>query len=873
MSTRNSCTPFVKLLTIFLGLGWFATPPLAAQGGDPPTITEHPASQDVCAGEAVTFSVTVSGTTPFEYQWRKDDQPIPGAINAEYVIASAALADAGNYDVEVTNEFGTAVSEAATLTVSAGPVIQAQPEDTTGCEGAAVTLSVVVVGGGTSAEANVVGSAANSGVGSRLRGNYYEVTSATTLMRIEQFLDITTPGPVTFFVYEADVSAGPYALLIERTLEEAPAGRAFVSSPALNQTLEVGKFYIIGAGWPDAHTYFWGGVHTQPTAFGRSTAGFLAAYRDPLPDPPPANTSPVVAYQRLTSSRVALAYQWHRNGVPLSGGTGPDYTIPALVPIDAGSYHVVITDFCDTTISDSAALTVETAATITEQPTPQSTCMGGGVAFTVVAAGTPAPTYQWRKEGKAIPGATASRLNIELATPDDAGDYDVLVSNACAEVSSNVAALTVPVRVPGITEHPAGLAACEGQVVTFVVVAEGDVLGYQWRHDGVEITDAIESTYTVDPVSAGGGGDYDVIVTNACGISTSLPATLAVHPPLTVTRDPFGGTLCTGDAITLSVEFTGTALAFQWRKDEIDIPGAESDTYTIDPAVIEDTGVYDVVIVDVCDIVVSGFTSVTVSEGPTIVEQPVDQHVEMGLPFTLAVDAVIDPVRTAVDTVGSDAQSATGPRIRGNFHAAEISTTLRRIEQFLDVRAPGPVHFFVYEAEAENGPYTLLELNTRQIANTGPRFYASDIIDVPITAGKFYLIGAAWPESNMYYWDDDPGQTTALGTVFSGYVSQYLEPLPPDPQPNSPNVYHQRLSTADTRMTWQWHLDGVVIPGATGAQFSISAATLADAGIYHVVVTNVCGPTASDAVRVRMVTSGGLEPQSGRLEPPPRPHP
>ncbi|HEY8399793.1 MAG TPA: Ig-like domain-containing protein, partial [Cytophagaceae bacterium] len=90
-----------------------------------PAIVNQPLNQTVIERDPVTFSVTVNGTAPFTYQWQKNGVNIPGANAISYTIPSVSLADAGNYRVVVTNEYGSVTSNAATLTVepyNAAPV-------------------------------------------------------------------------------------------------------------------------------------------------------------------------------------------------------------------------------------------------------------------------------------------------------------------------------------------------------------------------------------------------------------------------------------------------------------------------------------------------------------------------------------------------------------------------------------------------------------------------------------------------------------------------------------------------------------------------------------------------------------------------------
>ena len=84
-----------------------------------PLVLTDPLSQIISVNHPVSFSVTSSGATPFTYQWRKGTTPINGATNMTYTIPSVAFSDSGNYNVVVTNSFGSTTSNNAHLTVIA----------------------------------------------------------------------------------------------------------------------------------------------------------------------------------------------------------------------------------------------------------------------------------------------------------------------------------------------------------------------------------------------------------------------------------------------------------------------------------------------------------------------------------------------------------------------------------------------------------------------------------------------------------------------------------------------------------------------------------------------------------------------------------
>ncbi|HEX2854510.1 MAG TPA: immunoglobulin domain-containing protein [Opitutaceae bacterium] len=87
----------------------------------PPAITTHPVSQLGVFGGSISFTVGVSGTAPFSYEWSKNPGGVlPGETSATLTITNAQAASLGAYSVKVTNAFGFAISNPATLTLAAG---------------------------------------------------------------------------------------------------------------------------------------------------------------------------------------------------------------------------------------------------------------------------------------------------------------------------------------------------------------------------------------------------------------------------------------------------------------------------------------------------------------------------------------------------------------------------------------------------------------------------------------------------------------------------------------------------------------------------------------------------------------------------------
>ncbi|MER3465646.1 MAG: phage tail protein, partial [Chitinophagaceae bacterium] len=82
-------------------------------------------------------------------------------------------------------------------------------------------------------------------------------------------------------------------------------------------------------------------------------------------------------------------YQWRKGGTNIIGATSSTLTLNNISAVDAGSYDVVITSSCGTTVTSTAVnLTLNAATTITTQPTAVAACTGTSASFTVAASGT-----------------------------------------------------------------------------------------------------------------------------------------------------------------------------------------------------------------------------------------------------------------------------------------------------------------------------------------------------------------------------------------------------------------------------------------------------------------------------------------------------
>ncbi|TWT78329.1 Quinoprotein glucose dehydrogenase B precursor [Posidoniimonas polymericola] len=89
----------------------------------PPQIIQQPADRFRSVGYSATFTASAAGSSPLSYQWERDSgtgfTPIPGATEAFFTLESVGVEDSGSlFRVVVSNGFGTATSDAATLEVT-----------------------------------------------------------------------------------------------------------------------------------------------------------------------------------------------------------------------------------------------------------------------------------------------------------------------------------------------------------------------------------------------------------------------------------------------------------------------------------------------------------------------------------------------------------------------------------------------------------------------------------------------------------------------------------------------------------------------------------------------------------------------------------
>lgn len=167
---------------------------------------------------------------------------------------------------------------------------------------------------------------------------------------------------------------------------------------------------------------------------------------------------------------------------------------------------------------------------IITQPSSASVVAGGTAAFIVGVSGSSPLTYEWHHNDSFLTVLTNSLLLLESVTTDQAGTYQVIVSNPYgAKTSAPVTLVVEAPSKPVILWQPYGDTVGVGGCYNFSVVAAGtQPLDYQWFKDGSELTAATNRNLTFVPVDFTNAGIYAVRVQNNAGIAWSLGAKLVV---------------------------------------------------------------------------------------------------------------------------------------------------------------------------------------------------------------------------------------------------------------------------------------------------------------------------------------------------------
>jgi len=545
----------------------------------PVAISTQPLSQTVVASTSVSFSVVATGDPAPTYQWRKDGSNLTGQTSSTLDLNNVDLAEAGDYDVVITNAVGSLTSQSATLAVRVPVTITTQPRSQTLSEGATLSLNVgadgfpaptyqwrkegILISGAAASSytkmgvietdagtydvvvSNVVGGVISSAAGLTVN----VAPSITVQPKAKTIIE----GANTSFSVTA-IGTGPLSFQWRKGGGEI-SGQAAASLSLPNvQTADAGSYDVVISNVVGSVT---------SDAINLTVQVPESISTQPLSQTVVANTS--VSFSVVATGDPAPTYQWRKDGTALTGLTASTLFFGDVDLADAGDYDVVVTNAFSIVTSNSATLSVQVPVSITTQPRSQTLDWGKTLTLSVEANGVPAPTYQWRKDGSAISGATANSYTKTDLVDADAGSYDVVLSNVVGDVTSDAANVSIK-SMPVISAQPEGGVFHTGESFDLTVQASGaSPLLYQWRKAGADVVGATSASLSFASLALDDAGAYDVGVTNPVGATTSQVAALTIVE-LAGTHSYAGKGYRTGKILTINntITYAGDLATFGW---------------------------------------------------------------------------------------------------------------------------------------------------------------------------------------------------------------------------------------------------------------------------------------------------------------------
>ncbi|WP_190243168.1 carboxypeptidase regulatory-like domain-containing protein [Arthrobacter globiformis] len=597
----------------------YAVPQLTAPA---PTIAGTAKVDSTLTAEPGTW-----GPSPvtLSYQWKADGADIAGATANTYKPTAVTVGKMLTVTVTGTKDGYTTETKTSAATAKVAAAALTAPTPT--ISGTAKVDSTLTAVPGTWGPAPVTLMYQWNADGISITGataGTYKVTAAT----VGKTLTVTVAGSKADYATETRTSAAT---------AKVAAGTLTAPTPTVKGTAKVGSTLTATVGtWgpsPVALKYQWkanGAAITGATAAtfkpaaaqvgktltfsvtgtktGYTTAtktsaatGTVMALNPVLTAPTPRITGTAKVGYTLTAvpgpwgpAAVTLRYQWKANGGAIAGATASTYKPAAAVVGKTISVSVTGSKAGYNTAAKTSALTARVAVGTLSAPAPRitGTAKVGYTLTAVPGAWGPAPValkYQWKANGVAVAGATASTYKPAAAVVGKTMSVTVTGSKAGYTTTAKTSAVTAKIAVGTLTAPVPGISGAVrvGSVLT-ATGAWGPApvtLKYQWKANGVAIPGATAGTYT--PSTAVLGKTLAVTVTGSKSGFTSVTKTSAVSVKvaagvLTVPAPTVSGTATVGTVLTAVPGTWGPApvsLKYQWYANGVALAGATASTY------------------------------------------------------------------------------------------------------------------------------------------------------------------------------------------------------------------------------------------------------------------------------------------------------
>jgi subtilisin family serine protease len=460
-----------------------------------------------------------------------------------------------------------------------------------------------------------------------------------------------------------------------------------------------------------------------------------------------------------------------------------------------GTWNVVIKDLAAGTSGTVQSVEVRlhgtevTAVTVSTPPVNQIVREGQPFSFSVTAAGTPEYSYQWRKNGEDLPGATSSTYSDPSAILEEAGTYSVVISNGYTSVTAQA--------VLGVYRTPDPLAVGPlGGAATIPVMTAGPGLTYQWKRNGVDLissakfsgvtgpTLTVNNLVAADDSSVAGNYELCLILPATPPVLTGPIALTVAQPPAFVGAPPGGQIVLAGTTVAFAVNATGyQPISYQWSRNGSIIGSAAGPSYSRPNVALVDAGTFAVLLTNL-----AGNVTATMPLG---VVQPASPTATTYVGGTLSLSTTAAGAGLSYQWQRNGVPLVNGGRVSG---ADTSNLAITNMQTSDDSVVAG-----IYECV---------------VTMAGVGSLSAGGIAVTVATGP--LIDPASMPNRVIYAGDS--------TTFSPAVTSALA------------------------VTFGWQFNAGTLGGAAAATYTRSSATLAHAGTYTVNATNSAGSTAASAV-------------------------
>ena len=253
------------------------------------------------------------------------------------------------------------------------------------------------------------------------------------------------------------------------------------------------------------------------------------------------------------------------NGAAIIGANSSSLVINNAKGSDAGSYTVDIANPAGTKTSNEAIIVVNAPPSIVNIVKDVSVQEGANFNLWVNASGANPISYQWKKDGVAIPAGISNFYRIFNATTASAGVYTVVISNSAGITVSDSIKVTIDVP-PGIVTQPKSISLGSGGSAQLSVAASGTDISYSWSKNGAILDGQTNSTLKINNASNSDAGTYSVLVSNGIGSVQSSDAVITVFSAPEITEQPVGAVVAFGSSAELNVKAESVGnVEYQWK--------------------------------------------------------------------------------------------------------------------------------------------------------------------------------------------------------------------------------------------------------------------------------------------------------------------